>query len=127
MKNLLRALKKIKQVNSLASYIFTIFHLNISYYFTILLFYYFTILLFLVPQEIVAYLKKVLEKLTNHHKATHKDYFHDVEPFRLGFGLVLSKHLKSILNEAAPSESVNMFVYEGMYFTCNLFYLYRRF
>jgi hypothetical protein len=103
MINLLRAVKT--QVDSLASYIFTIFDLNVYY---------------LVPKPISAYLGKVLNKLKNHHNATNEDYLDDVEPFQLGFGLVLSRHLKSISDEAAPSASVNMFVYEGRFFTCNL-------
>jgi hypothetical protein len=97
MKHLLRAVKVQVHTNSLASYIITIFHLNVYY---------------LVPQGITAYLGKVLDTLAKHHE----DYLQDVEPFQLGFGSVLSKHLKSI---SGLSESVNMFVYEGIYFACN--------
>lgn len=83
---------------NLVSYIFSIFHLNVYY---------------LVPREIVAYLEKVLSTLGGIHNATNVDHLKDVEPFQLGFGLVLSNHLKSILNDL-NEVAVNMFVYEGV-------------
>ena len=43
-----------------------------------------------------------------------KDYLMDAEPFKLGFGLALLKHLLSKNAHARPSMYV--FLYEGKYF-----------